>query len=211
MDFFSGSGTTGHALYQLNAEDNGTRKFILVQLPEICSEKSDAYKMGYKTICEIGEQRLRLASKKLKEELGLLSNNLDIGFRVLKLDSSNMNDVFYNPKSFQQSLLDGMVSNIKEDRTPLDILFQVMLELGIELSAKIEERTIAGKQCFIVNENDIVACFDTGITDEVVKELANIKSIYAVFRDDSFISDSANINCEQIFKSISPSTTIKVI
>lgn len=211
MDFFSGSGTTGHALYQLNAEDNGTRKFILVQLPEICSEKSDAYKMGYKTICEIGEQRLRLASKKLKEELGLLSNNLDVGFRVLKLDSSNMNDVFYNPKSYQQSLLDGMVSNIKEDRTPLDILFQVMLELGIELSAKIEERTIAGKQCFIVNENDIVACFDTGITDEVVKELANIKSRNAVFRDDSFISDSANINCEQIFKSISPSTTIKVI
>ena len=209
LDFFSGSGTTAHSLMKYNAAKTFNSKYILVQFPEKYIDKSEKY--SFETICDIGEERIRRAGKKIKEEAGLLGNNLDIGFRVLKLDSSNMNDVFYNPKSYQQSILDDMVSNIKEDRTPLDILFQVMLELGIELSAKIEEKTIAGKQCFIVNENDIVACFDTGITDEVVKELANIKSIYAVFKDDSFISDSANINCEQIFKSISPSTTIKVI
>lgn len=211
MDFFSGSGTTANAVFEVNKEKKTNIRFIAVQLPEKCGEKSEAYSMGYIKLTDVAEDRIRFAGEKIKDESGLMADNLDIGFRVLKLDSSNMNDVFYNPKSYQQSLLDGMVSNIKEDRTPLDILFQVMLELGIELSAKIEERTIAGKQCFIVNENDIVACFDTGITDEVVKELANIKTIYAVFRDDSFISDSANINCEQIFKSISPSTTIKVI
>lgn len=211
MDFFSGSGTTAQAIMQLNNEDNGNRKFILVQLPEKCDEKSNAFKAGYQTICEIGEERIRRAGKQIKAESGLMGVNLDVGFRVLKLDSSNMNDVFYNPKSYKQNLLDDCVSNIKEGRTPLDILFQVMLDLGIELSAKIEEKEIAGKKCFIVNENDIVACFDDGITNEVITELAQIKSIYAVFRDSSFATDSANINCEQIFKSISPSTSIKVI
>ena len=177
----------------------------MVQLPEIVSHEN------YFTICDIGEERIRRAGKKIKEESGLLSNDLDIGFRVLKLDSSNMTDVYYNPKTYTQSLLDDTISNIKEGRTALDLLFQVMLELGIELSAKIDEKTISGKQCFVVNENDIVACFDTEITDEIIKELASIHPLYAVFRDASFASDSANINCEQIFKSISPSTIIKVI
>jgi len=211
MDFFSGSGTAGHSVILANSEDESSRKFILVQLPEKTDNSSKAFKDGYFDICDIGEERIRRAGKKMLSESGIIANNLDVGFRVLKLDSSNMTEVFYNPKSYQQSILDDLVSNIKEDRTPLDILFQVMLELGIELSAKIEEKTIAGKQCFIVNENDIVACFDTGLTNEVVTELAKINSIYAVFRDASFASDSANINCEQIFKSISPSTTIKVI
>lgn len=192
-------------------EESGNRKFIMVQLPEECPISSDAYKAGYKNICEIGEERIRRAGKKIKEEAGVLGQNLDIGFRVLKLDSSNMNDVYYNPNSITQDLLGTTIDNIKIDRTPLDLLFQVMLELGIELSAKIEEKELLGKKYFVVNENDIVACFDDGINDELVKELAKIKSIYAVFKDSAFTTDSANINCEQIFKSISPSTIIKVI
>ena len=147
----------------------------------------------------------------IKKEAGILSDNMDVGFRVLKLDSSNMNDVYYNPNEIRQNLLDQLVGNIKEDRTPLDLLFQVMLELGIELSAKIEEKELLGKTYFVVNENDIVACFDDGISDSLVTELAKIKPIYAVFKDSSFESDSANINSEQIFKTISPSTSIKVI
>lgn len=209
LDFFSGSATMAHEIMKYNKEYNSSLRYILVQLPEKYNDNSGKY--NFDTICDIGEERIRRSGKIILNEAGLMAGNLDVGFRVLKLDSSNMNDVFYNPKSYQQNLLDDLVSNIKEGRTPLDILFQVMLELGIELSAKIEERTIAGKQCFIVNENDIVACFDTGLTNEVVTELAKINSIYAVFRDVSFASDSANINCEQIFKSISPSTTIKVI
>lgn len=211
LDFFSGSGTTGHATIDLNFEDGFSRKYILVQLPESTLEKSKAYQDGYKTICDIGQERIRRAGNKIKEEAGVLGQNLDIGFRVLKLDSSNMNDIYYNPNSITQDLLGTTVDNIKVDRTPLDLLFQTMLELGIELSAKIEEKELLGKKYFVVNENDIVACFDDGINDELVKELAKIKSIYAVFKDSAFTTDSANINCEQIFKSISPSTTIKVI
>ena len=211
LDFFSGSGTTGDAVMQFNAENNTKLKFILVQLPENIDESDDAYKDGYRTICDIGEERLRRAGKKVKDESGLLESGLDNGFRVLSFDSSNMNNVFYHPKETSQSLLGSLVDNVKPDRTPLDLLFQIMLELGIELSAKIEERKIAGKNCFIVNENDIVACFDSEVNEEVIKELAKIKPIYAVFRDGVFESDAANINCEQIFKSISPSTTIKVL
>ena len=211
LDCFSGSGTTAQAIMELNLEDDGERKYIMVQVPESYNNSSEAYREGIHTICDLGEERIRRAGKKIKEESGLLSNDLDIGFRVLKLDSSNMTDVYYNPKTYTQSLLDDTISNIKEGRTALDLLFQVMLELGIELSAKIDEKTISGKQCFVVNENDIVACFDTEITDEIIKELASIHPLYAVFRDASFASDSANINCEQIFKSISPSTIIKVI
>lgn len=211
LDFFSGSATTAHAVMQLNSEDGGKRRYILIQLPENCDEKSEAFKLGFKNICEIGEERIRRAGKKIKDEAGIFGNDLDIGFRVLKLDSSNMTDVYYNPKETTQSLLGSLVDNVKPDRTPLDLLFQVMLELGIELSAKIEERTISGKKCFIVNENDIVACFDSEVNEEVIKELAKIKPIYAVFRDGVFENDAANINCEQIFKSISPSSTIKVL
>ncbi|HBD06042.1 MAG TPA: hypothetical protein DCY93_01350 [Firmicutes bacterium] len=211
LDFFSGSGTTAESVFSLNSQDHGKRKFILVQIPEACSENSKAYEAGYKTICDLGEDRIKKAGKKIKEEAGISAVDLDVGFRVLKLDSSNMTDVYYNPNSMDQSLLDMLVGNVKEDRTPLDLLFQVMLELGVELSAKIEERTIAGKKCFVVNDNDIVACFDNNVTDETIKELAKINSLYAVFKDSSFTNDSSNINCEQIFKSVSPSTIIKVI
>lgn len=229
LDFFSGSGTTAEAVMQYNLENNTNLKYILVQLPEDLDDKFKYAKTASEknmilnaiTVCdnlkrphlltEIGEERIRRAGLKALKSNKLDNNELDIGFRVLKLDSSNMKDVYYNPNVIQQVQLDNVVSNIKEDRTPLDLLFQVMLELGIELSAKIEEKEIFGKTCFVVNENDIVACFDDGINDEVVKKLASIKSIYAVFKDSAFSSDAANINCEQIFKSISPSTNIKVI
>ena len=223
LDFFSGSATTAHAVMELNAKDFGHRRYIMIQIPQECDSKEEAKQKGYNTICDIAEERIRLAGKKIIYEIaanrkmdGLFAKEyneteLDIGFRVLKLDSSNLNDVFYNAKSTTQSLFDNIVDNVKSDRTPLDLLFQVMLELGIELSAKIKEINVAGKKCFIVNENDIVACFDNDITDEVVLELAKIKPVYAVFKDSSFATDSSNINCEQIFKSISASTAIKVI
>lgn len=211
LDFFSGSATTAQAVLELNQERNSRIKYILVQLPEICGSNTEQYKAGYSTICDVGIDRIKRATEIIKSKSGLLLNSIDFGFRVLKLDSSNMKDVYYNPNYFEQVQLDRVVSNIKEDRTPLDLLFQVMLELGVELSAKIDEKEISGKTCFVVNENDIVACFDDGINDEVVRELANIKSIYAVFKDSAFSSDAANINCEQIFKSTSPSTIIKVI
>lgn len=211
MDFFAGSSTTADATIQLNAEEKSNRNFILVQLPEIFPENSDQYKNGYITICDLGIERIRRVAHNIKNAPNLLINDVDLGLRVLKLDSSNMNEVFYNPDKYNQNLLENLIENVKEDRTSLDLLFQVMLELGIELSAKIEEKVISGKQCFVVNNNDIVACFDSGITDEVIKELAKVHSIYAVFKDYAFANDSSNINCEQIFKSISPSTTIKVI
>ena len=211
LDFFSGSGTIGHAIMLQNRYDNKKLKFILVQLPECYSIDSIGYSEGFSTICDFAEERLRRSGRSILKDSTIVGSDLDTGFRVLKLDSSNLEDVFYNPKSYSQNLLEELVENVKEDRTPLDLLFQVMLELGIELSAKIEEKVISGKQCFVVNNNDIVACFDSGITDEVIKELAKVHSIYAVFKDSSFASDSSNINCEQIFKSISPSTTIKVI
>lgn len=211
IDFFSGSATTAHAVMQLNAEDNGNRKFIMIQLPEPCDEKSEAYKAGYKNICEIGKERIRRAGKKIKDEKGLLAQKLDIGFRVLKLDSSNMKDVYYRPQDYNQSLLDMFEDNIKEDRTPLDLLFQVMLDLGKPLSAKIEEKEIASKHVFIVDDNDLIACFDKDITDEVVKAIAQMKPLYAVFRDSSMANDSVGTNFEQIFATYSPNTTRKVL
>ena len=223
MDFFSGSATTAQAVMKLNASDFGNRKYILVQLPERCAINTNASKAGYNTICDIGEERIRRVANEINEELkkeyeseGLFAEEktkkkIDVGFRVLKLDSSNMNDVYYNANATSQSLFDNTVDNVKPDRTPLDLLFQVMLELGIELSAKIEEKEVLCKKYFIVNENDIVACFDNNVSNDVIKELAKIKPIYAVFRDSVFENDAANINCEQLFKSISPSTTIKVL
>lgn len=211
LDFFSGSATTAHAVMQLNAEDNGNRKFIMIQLPEPCDEKSEAYKAGYKNICEIGKERIRRAGKKIKDEKGLLAQKLDIGFRVLKLDSSNMKDVYYRPQDYNQSLLDMLEDNIKDDRTPLDLLFQVMLDLGKSLSAKIEEKEIARKHVFIVDGNDLIACFDKDITDEVVKTIAQMHPLYAVFRDSSMANDSVGTNFEQIFATYSPNTTRKVL
>ena len=211
LDFFSGSATTAHAVMQLNAEDGGNRKFIMVQLPEKCDEKSEAYKAGYKNICEIGKERIRRAGKKIKEENPLTTANLDTGFRVLKLDSSNMKPVYYKPEDYTQDLLSGLEDNIKEDRTPMDLLFQVMLELGKPLSAKIEEKVIGGKNVFVVNDDDLIACFDSNITEEVVKQIALMKPLYAVFRDSSMENDSVNTNFEQIFATYSPNTIRKVL
>ena len=261
LDFFSGSATTAHAVMQLNAEDGGNRKFIMVQLPEKCDEMSEAYKAGYKNICEIGKERIRRAGKKIVDDLKVCGqerkiegytllrsgyggayqhaewknnetgeiktesrdvhepkdfykyypNELDIGFRVLKLDSSNMQDVYYNPAAMTQDLLASTVDNVKADRTPLDLLFQVMLDLGVELSAKIEEHTVSSKTYYAVNENDIIACFDDDIDNDVIAAIAKQNPLYAVFKDKSFATDSVGINNEQLFKTYSPSTVVKVI
>ena len=218
LDFFSGSATTAQSIFELNLIDHENRKFILVQLPEITKNEE------FPTICDIGEERIRRAGKKIKDELiekknkaGLLAHDvmdpdsLDIGFRVLKLDSSNMNDVYYNPNAMTQSLLDETVDNIKPDRTSLDLLFQVMLELGIELSAKIEEKEVNGKHYYQVNGNGIVACFDDNLDNDILTEIAKLQPLYAVFKDSSFSTDSVGINNEQIFKTYSPQTKIKVL
>ncbi|MDE6242019.1 MAG: site-specific DNA-methyltransferase [Anaeroplasmataceae bacterium] len=211
LDFFSGSATTAHAVMQLNAEDNGNRRFIMVQLPEVCDEKSEAYKVGYENICEIGKERICRAAKKIKDENPLTTQDLDTGFRVLKLDSSNMNDVYYNPSELEQNLLDVTVDNIKHDRNDLDLLFQVMLELGVLLSSKIEEKNANGTKYYCVNDNDLVACFDMNLTNDAIVEIAKLQPLYAVFKNSSFGSDSVGINNEQIFKTYSPSTVIKVL
>ena len=211
LDFFSGSATTAHAVMQLNAEDGGHRKFIMVQLPEKTDEKSEAYKAGYKTICEIGKERIRRAGKKIKEEAGLTAQNLDIGFRVLKCDTSNMKDVYYNPDDYEIGMFDQLTDNIKEDRTPEDLLFQVMLDLGVLLSSKIEETTIAGKKVFNVEGNYLIACFDDNVTDEVITAIAKQEPYYFVMRDSSMASDSVATNFEQIFATYSPTTERKVL
>lgn len=264
VDFFSGSATTAHAVMQLNAEDGGHRKFIMVQIPEKCDEKSEAYKAGYKNICEIGKERIRRAGAKIKEDLksktvtrngkiavrrpkdensiyeegfdpdiidnpiivktedtwrtprdieeyDKLTQNLDTGFRVLKCDTSNMKNVYYTPSEFGSESLDDLISNIKEDRTPEDLLFQVMLDLGILLSSKIEETTIAGKKVFNVEGNNLVACFDENVTEEVITAIAKQKPYYFVMRDSSMATDSVGANFEQIFATYSPDTVRKVL
>ncbi len=209
LDFFSGSATTAHAVMKLNAEDGGNRKFIMVQLPEETDEKSEAYKVGYKNICEIGGERIRRAAKKIAEENP--NARFDGGFRVLKCDSSNMKDVFYSPADFDMNLLDMMADNIKEDRTPEDLLFQVMLDLGVELSSKIEETTIAGKKVFDVADGFLIACFDKDVTDETIKAIAQKQPYYFVMRDSSLANDSVATNFEQIFATYSPDTVRKVL
>lgn len=257
LDFFSGSSTTAHAVMQLNAEDGGNRKFIMVQLPELCDEKSEAYKAGYRNICEIGKERIRRAGRKIKEELAekaakiqvnlsalkekikdqtglglpaeekLLEQQqqtetelaqfkqrlakLDIGFKTLKLDSTNMEDVYYNPADTPKDILPGLISNIKPDRTPEDLLFQVMLELGVLLSSKIEETRIGGKKVFNVANNFLLACFDDNVTDEVVTAIAKQKPVYAVLRDSSFATDSVAANFEQLFATFSPDTVRRIL
>ena len=211
LDFFSGSATTAHAVMKLNAEDGGHRKFIMVQLPEVCAETSEAYKAGFPNICEIGKERIRRAGAKIKEEAELTVQDLDIGFRVLKCDSSNMKDVYYNPAEYEASLFGSLEDNIKEDRTPEDLLFQVMLDLGVLLSSKIEESTIAGKRVFKVEGNYLIACFDEAVTDEVITEIAKQKPYYFVMRDSSMASDSVATNFEQIFTTYSPDTVKKVL
>ena len=211
LDFFSGSATTAHAVIQLNAEDGGHRKFIMVQLPEKCDEKSEAYKAGYRTICEIGKERIRRAGAKIKEEAGLTAQNLDTGFRVLKCDTSNMKDVYYNPAEYEVNMFSRLEDNIKEDRTPEDLLFQVMLDLGVLLSSKIEETTIAGKKVFNVEDNYLIACFDSDVSEETIKAIAKQKPYYFVMRDSSMASDSVATNFDQIFATYSPETVRKVL
>ena len=211
LDFFSGSATTAHAVMQLNAEDGGNRKFIMVQLPELTDEKSEAYKAGYKTICEIGKERIRRAGKKIKEDSPLTTQDLDTGFRVLKLDSSNMEDIYYTPKDISQANLFSLVDNVKSDRTAEDLLFQVMLELGATLDSKIATEVVAGKTIYNVADGYLVACFDKDVTDEVVTTIAKMHPLYAVLRDTSMANDSTATNFEQLFKTYSPDTVTKIL
>ena len=211
LDFFSGSATTAHAVFLQNTEDNGHRKFIMVQLPEETDSKSEAYKAGYKNICEIGKERIRRAGRKIKDESPLTTQGLDTGFRVLKLDSSNMKDVYYTPADYEISMFDTLADNIKEDRTPEDLLFQVMLDLGVLLSSKIEETTIAGKKVFNVADGFLMACFDENVSDETITAVAKQKPYYFVMRDSSLASDSVAANFDQIFTTYSPDTVRKVL
>lgn len=210
LDFFSGSATTAHAVMQLNAEDGGKRRFIMVQLPERTDEKSEAYKAGYEDICKIGQERIRRAAKKIREEQRP-DARFDGGFRVLRCDSSNMKDVYYSPAEYEASLFSSLEDNIKEDRTPEDLLFQVMLELGVLLSSKIEETIIAGKRVFNVEDNYLIACFDENVTQDVIAEIAKQRPYYFVMRDSSMASDSVAANFEQIFATYSPETARKVL
>ena len=217
VDFFSGAASTAHAVMQLNAEDDGNRKFIMVQLPEATDEKSEAYKAGYKNICEIGKERIRRAGKKILEEqqakqADLFSGEqkpLDIGFRVLKLDSSNMQDVYYSPEQFNESLL--FEDNIKHDRTDEDLLFQAMIELGIELSAKIEKQELAGKTVWSVADGYLMACFDTDVSETTITEIARQKPYYFVMRDASLATDNVADNFEQIWEEYSKETIRRII
>ena len=221
LDFFSGSATTAHAVMQLNAEDGGTRKYIMVQLPEQTDTKSEAYKAGYKNICEIGKERIRRAANKVKEEKrakaekdGMFADykdTQDYGFRVYRLDSSNMQDVYYRPQDYKQDTLDMFADNIKPDRTADDLLAQVMLDWGLPLSYKIEQANINGKQVFKVAQDSLFACFDKGVDEAFAKEIAKEKPLRVVFRDNGFANDTAKINVQQLLKQLSPETEMKVI
>lgn len=221
LDYFSGSATTAHAVMKLNSEDGGNRKYILVQLPETTDVKSDAYKAGYDNICEIGKERIRRAGKKILEELQAKQGNVDLfckqepeckldtGFRVLKLDTSNMQDVYYKPEEFSETSL--FEDNVKPDRTPEDLLFQVMLECNLPLSAKIESKTIAGKEVFNVNDGYLLACFDEDVNETVITEVAKLKPYYFIMRDKSLSSDNVADNFEQIFNAYSKDTIRKIL
>ena len=213
LDFFSGSATTAHAVMQLNAEDGGQRKFIMVQVPERCPEKSAAYKAGYKNICEIGKERIRRAGDKIKADYADKKDieKLDVGFRVFKSDSSNMKDIYYTPGEYSQDLLSYMESNIKEDRSDMDLLFSCLLEWGIPLSYEHITETIGGKTVHIYNHGDLIACFEENIGEDVVKEIARKKPLRVVFRDDGFGNSQDKINVEEIFKLLSPDTSLRVL
>ena len=211
LDFFAGSSTTAHAVMQLNAEDQGRRQFIMVQLPEPCDEKSEYYAEGLRNIADISRERIRRAGSRIVEESAMLAVNLDIGFRCLKIDSSNMKDVYYSPDEVRQADLVALADNIKDDRTPEDLLFQVLVDWGVDLTLPITSNTIQGKKVFFVDGNALSACFDSSISEDLVKELAKRKPLRAVFRDSSFENDSVKINVEQIFKLLSPETEVKSI
>ena len=217
LDFFSGSATTAHAVMQLNAEESknpagggttGKRKFIMVQLPEPCAEGSEAFKAGYKNICEIGKERIRRAGEKIKEETGA---DIDIGFRVLKLDDTNMKDVYYSPEEYDQQMLDGLESNIKDDRTDLDLLFGCLLDWGLPLSMPYKSEKIDGCTVHTYNDGDLIACFDENISDAAIREIAKRQPLRAVFRDSSFNNSPEKINVGEIFKMLAPDTRVKVI
>lgn len=209
LDFFSGSATTAHAAMQQNAEDGEHRKFIMIQLPEPCDEKSEAYKAGYSNICEIGKERIRRAAKKIAEEHP--DAKFDGGFRVLKLDDTNMKDVYYAPADYEQNVLDLLESNIKEDRTDLDLLFGCLLEWGLPLSLPYQSEDIEGCTVHNYNDGDLIACFDENIPDSVIKTIAKRQPLRAVFRDSSFSGSPAKINVTQIFKELAPDTSVKVL
>lgn len=211
MDFFSGSATTAHAVMQLNAEDGGHRKFIMVQLPEVCDEKSEAYKAGYKNICEIGKERIRRAGEKIKADNPLTTQDLDIGFRVFKVDSSNMNDVYYSAGEYSQDMLVNLEDNIKPDRTDLDLLFGCLLDWGLPISLPYTSEQIENCTVHTYNDGDLVACFDENIPESVIKEIAKRKPLRAVFRDAGFGSSPEKINVTEIFKMLAPDIDVKVI
>ena len=208
LDFFSGSSGVADAIMQLNAEDNGTRKFIMVQLPEATDEKSQAHKVGYKNICEIGKKRIRNAAINIKEET---KADIDYGFRVYRLDESNMQDVYYKPQDYSQDNLKLFEDNVKPDRTPDDLLAQIMLDWGLPLSLKIEQANISGKKLFKVAGNSLYACFDQGIDETFAKEIAADAPLRIVFRDSGFKNDTAKTNVKQLLKQLSPETEMKVI
>lgn len=211
LDFFSGSATTAHAVMQLNAQDGGNRKFIMVQLPEVTDEKSEAFKAGYKNICEIGKERIRRAGDKIKAEAGLMAQNLDIGFRVLKLDNTNMNDVYYAAGDYTQDLIMQMESNIKPDRTDMDLLYGCLLEWGLPLSMPHTHEKIDGFTVHTYNDGDLIACFEDRISEKAIREIANRNPLRAVFRDSSFNSSPEKINVFETFKLLAPNTNVRVI
>ena len=211
LDFFSGSASTAEGVLQLNQEDGGNRKFIMVQVPEITDEKSDAYKAGFKTICELGEQRIKNAGEKIKNASGVLALDLDVGFRVLKVDDSNMNDVYYSPAEYSQDLLSMLESNVKSDRSDLDLLFGCLLEWGLPLSLPYSSEEIDGCTVHNYNDGDLIACFDENVPDSVIKEIAKRQPLRAVFRDSSFANSPSKINVGEIFKLMAPDTRVKVI
>ena len=202
LDFFSGSSTTAHAVMQLNAEDGGNRKFILVQLPEETTEDSEAYKAGYKNICEIGKERIRRAAKKIKEESPLTTQDLDTGFRVFRVDSSNYEEVEHTPKEWNQDQLDLFINNIKSDRNDLDLLFGCLLDWGVQLSLPMTSEEVDGKMIYTVNDGDLVACFADKITDNVVKAMADKMPLRVIFRDSCFAKDADKINIYETFKQL---------
>lgn len=211
LDFFSGASSTAHAVMKLNAEDLGKRRFIMVQIPEETEEGSEARKAGYNNICEIGKERIRRAGKKIKADAGLMGQDLDIGFRVLRLDSSNMEDVYYTPDQFDPNAIQGLMDNVKADRSEEDLLFQVMLELDIPLSASIQQEQIAGKRVFNVADGHLIATFDRDINETTVTEVARRKPNFFVMRDASAANDNVLDNFDQIFHHYSPDTTCKIL
>ena len=211
LDFFSGSSSTAHAVLKKNAKDGGNRRFIMIQMPEPVSENSEAGKIGFKDIAEISKERIRRAGKKVLEGECHSDWNRDVGFRVLKVDTSNMKDVYYRPDELKQSDLLDMVDNVKEDRTAEDLLFQVLVDWGVDLTLPIRCETVQGKTVFFVDDNALLACFDKGVTEELVKDLAGHEPLRVVFRDNGFVSDAVKINVEQVFRQLSPTTEVASI